>query len=60
MAQGLCPAGGARSDAQCFLSHLSEVPSPWSLACCWISAGQGGPTARAAVEAALQNVPGHV
>lgn len=41
MAQGLCPAGGARSDAWCFLSHLSEVPLPWSLACCWISAGQG-------------------
>lgn len=41
MALGLCPAVGAQSDARCFLSHLSEVPSPWSLACCCVSAGQG-------------------
>lgn len=43
MALGLSPAVGARSNARCFLGHLSEVPSPWPLACCCMSAEQGVP-----------------
>ena len=43
MAPGWRPAAGARSNARCFLGHLSEVPSPWPLACRCISVGQGVP-----------------
>lgn len=55
MAPGLHPADGALSVARGFLGHLSEVPSPWPLACCCVSAGQGA--AHAALEAAPENVP---